>query len=216
MSRSLSQTASPVPPPSAPDEELDAELAALPAPPVARVRLLGALLGAISLASVGLAYQLRDDVAFAFAPATPVVLGDARTAAIPSALSNHVVTLRVAPQMAGAVRYTRPIAPGEALVFPVAGREGASVYVQMDARALHAGEVTGRLVPFSGAGGRYAQVGRFLRDEMSGRVSGDTFLLVADAAPRQYLWAPAVASLLLALALFDLGLIARLFRRVEE
>jgi hypothetical protein len=216
MSSSLSQTASPVPPPSAPDDELDAELAALPAPPATRVRVLGALLGAISLASVGLAYQLRDDVAFALAPAAPVVLGDARTAALSSALVNRVVSLRVTPQMAGAVRYTRPIAPGESLVFPVAGRAGESVYVQVDASAVHAGEVTGRLVPFSGAGGRYARVGRFLRDEMSGRVSGDTFLLVADASPRQYLWAPAVVSLLLALALLDLGLIARLFRRVDE
>jgi hypothetical protein len=215
MSTTLTKTPSaPTPPPS--DSDLDSELAALPAPPRTRVRVLGALLGAISLVSVGLAAQLRDDVAFAFAPAAPVVLGDAATAAVPSALANRMVTFRVTPQMAGAVRYTRPLTMGDYLVFPVAGRAGEAIYVQVDGAAVHAGQVTGRLVPFSGAGGRYNRVGRFLRDEMSGRVSGQTMLLVSDARPSQYLWAPALASFLLALALFDLVMLARLFRRVEE
>jgi hypothetical protein len=217
MSTALSQTTAPVPtPPSPGDSELDAELAALPAPPQTRVRLLGALLGAISLVSVGLAFQLRDDVAFAFAPAAPVALGDARSAPISSTLVNRVVSLRVTPQMAGAVRYTRPITTGDYVVFPVAGRVGESVYVQVDGSAVHAGEVTGRLVPFSGAGGRYARVGSFLRQEMNSRVTGQTFLLVSDATPSQYLWAPAVVSLLLALALLDLGLIFKLFKRVDD
>lgn len=215
MSTTLANNTAPTPPP-APDAELDSELAALPAPPQTRVRVLGALLGAISLVSLGLAYQLRDDVAFAFAPATPVVLGDATTAPIASTLANRTVTVRVTPQMAGAVRYTRPLTAGNYLVFPVAGRAGEALYVQVDGSEVHAGEVTGRLVPFSGAGGRYGRVGRFLRDEMSGRVSGQTMLLVSDARPGQYLWAPLVASFLMALALFDLVMIGRLFKRIRD
>jgi hypothetical protein len=215
MSTTLANTSAPTPPP-APDAELDAELAALPAPPQTRVRVLGALLGAISVVSLALAWQLRDDVAFAFSPAAPVVLGDATTAPISSALANRTVTVRVTPQMAGAVRYTRPITTGDYLVFPAAGRAGEALYVQVDGSAVHAGEVTGRLVPFSGAGGRYGRVGRFLREEMSGRVSGQTMLLVTEARPSQYLWAPAIASFLMALALFDLVMIGRLFKRIRD
>jgi hypothetical protein len=215
MSTTLTNHSAPTPPP-APDAELDQELAALPAPPQTRVRVLGALLGAISLVSVALAYQLRDDVSYAFSPAAPVVLGDATTAPISSALANRTVTVRVTPQMAGAVRYTRPITTGDYVVFPVAGRAGEALYVQVDGSEVHAGEVTGRLVPFSGAGGRYGRVGRFLRDEMSGRVSPNTMLLVSDAKPAQYLWAPVIASFLLALALFDLVFIARLFKRIDD
>lgn len=216
MSTALTNNATAPTPPPAQDPELDAELAALPAPPQTRVRVLGALLGAISLVSVGLAWQLRDDVAFAFSPADPVALGDARTAAVPAALANRTVSMTVTPQMAGAVRYTRPLTNGDYLVFPVAGRAGESLYVQVDGAEVHAGQVTGRLVPFSGAGGRYGRVGRFLRDEMNGRVSGRTMLLVSNARPAQYLWAPAAASFLLALALFDLVLIGRLFKRLED
>jgi hypothetical protein len=204
------------PPPPAPDPELDRELAALPAPPQTRVRVLGALLGAISLVSVALAFQLRDDVRFAFSPATPVVLGDATTATISSALANRTVTVRVTPQMAGAVRYTRPLTASDYLVFPVAGRAGEALYVQVDGSAVHAGEVTGRLVPFWGAGGRYRRVAQFLRDEMNGRVTPNTMLLVSNAKPAQYVWAPVLASFLMALALFDLVLIVRLFKRIDD
>lgn len=215
MSTTLANTSAPTPP-SGPDAELDRELADLPAPPQTRVRVLGALLGAISLVSVALSYQLRDDVAYAFSPAAPVVLGDATTATLPSTLANRTVTVRVTPQMAGAVRYTRPLTGGHYLVFPVAGRAGEALYVQVDNNEARAGELTGRLVPFGGAGGRYNRVGRFLHDEMSGRVSGNTMLLISDARPSQYLWAPIAASFLMALALFDLVFIARLFKRVQD
>ncbi|MDP3274855.1 MAG: hypothetical protein Q8Q09_06625 [Deltaproteobacteria bacterium] len=202
------------PSPSPQDPELDQELLSLPAPPRARVRVLGALLGAISLVSVALAGQLADDTRFAFASSTPTMVGDARVAELPSSLANHVVRLQVTPQMAGAVRYFRPATGGDYLVYPVAGRAGEAVYVQVAGDAVRAGEITGRLVAFDGAGGRYARVGSFLREQLGGRVHGNTFLLVADATPAQYLWAPVVMSFLLALALMDLGLIARLFRKV--
>lgn len=200
--------------PAPPDSELDTELAALPAPPQTRVRVLGALLTAISVASLGLAWQLRDDVSFALSNSAPIVMGDARSAALSTAFSNRVVSLEVTPQMAGAVQYSRLVG-SEYLVFPVAGRTGESVYVQVSSDAVHAGQITGRLLPFDGAGGRYARVGSFLRSEMQGSVSASTFLLIADATPAQFLWAPAVASLLIALALTDAGLMLRLFRKAK-
>lgn len=198
--------------PSPSDGDLDNELAALPAPPQTRVRVLGALLTAISAASIGLAVQLRDDVSFALSSSTPIAMGDARTAAFSEAFANRMVSIEVTPQLAGGVRYSRLVG-SEYLVFPAAGRSGEAVYVQVASDAVHAGQITGRLIPFSGAGGRYSRVGSFLRSEMQGSVSGSTFLLIADATPAQYLWAPVVASILIALALTDAGLMIRLFRK---
>jgi len=43
-------------------------------------------------------------------------------------------------------------------------------------------------------------------------VGGDTWLVVDGATPRAMLWAPALMTLLLALALSDLALLARLTR----
>jgi hypothetical protein len=70
------------------------------------------------------------DVSFAFSPAVPVVLDDATTELISSALANRTVTVRVTPHTAGAVRYTRPITTVDDLVFPEAGRAGEALYVQ--------------------------------------------------------------------------------------
>lgn len=209
-------TFEPIPAPPAPgtEELIDEVLADLPAPPRARRRVLGALLTGISIASLALCAQLKDDVAFALSPASPVSLGDGRTANPAEAGANRMVTLRATASMAGAVTYSRPLYPGEFLVFPIAGRDGVPIYVQVDrsSDAVSRGEFTGRLIPFSAAGGRYAGVGRYLRSELSAPVTGTTWLLVDGAAPRSTVWAPIVASLLLALSLTDLGLLLRLLR----
>jgi hypothetical protein len=118
--------------------------------------------------------------------------------------------------MAGAVRYSRPFYPGEHVVFPIAGRSGDAVYVQVDGAAVQPGEFTGRLIQFSGAGGRYARVGSFLQRELNAPVSGATYLLVNGAMPRSAMWAPLLAAFLLALALTDLGLLVRLLRPIDR
>lgn len=204
----------PFSPPPAPgsDDALDDALVGLPAPPRARARVLSALLIGISLTSSALAYQLRDDVRYAFSSSSPISLGDGRTADPSAAGANRLVTVRVAPQMAGAVRYTRPLVPGAAhVVFPVAARDGAPLYVQAEG-APSSGEVTGRLLTFDAAGGRYAGVGRYLRTHMEAPVSGQTWLLIAGDTPRSAWWAPPLSALLLAIALTDLLLLARLLR----
>jgi hypothetical protein len=205
----------PAPPAPGAGDLIDEALAGLPAPPRARVRVLGALLTAVSVASVALAWQLRDDVRYAFAPAEVVELGDGRTADLAGLHANRVVHLHASPQMGGAVRYSRPFYPGEYIVFPVAGRVGEPLYLQMDAGDGSPGEFTGRLVPFAGAGGRYARVGRFLRDDLGAPVNGSTWLVVSGAMPHGSWWAPVLASFLLALALSDLVLLARLVRPIE-
>jgi hypothetical protein len=103
-----------IPAPPAPDraDEIDAALVGIPAPPRTRLRVLGGLLVAISAASSFLAWQLRDDVRYAFAPSTAVQLGDGRTAEVAALGPNRLVTVRATPQMADAVRYSRPLTLG--------------------------------------------------------------------------------------------------------
>ncbi len=205
----------PAPPRPGEADALDEVLVGLPAPPRARRRVLAVLLTAIPVASLFLASQMIDDVGYAMASATPTALDDGRTADPASVGLNQYVTLRASPSMAGAVTYSRLLWPGEHLVFPVAGREGAAIYVQVSqdgAQAMSRGEFQGRLTRFGGSGGRYAGVSRYLHDSLHAPVQGDTWLLVDGATPRRHLWAPLVATLLLAIALSDLGLLRRLFR----
>lgn len=207
-----------LPPPPAPGtaDVIDEALVGLPAPPRVRTRVLGLLLTAISAVSLFLAWQLRDDVRYAFSSSTPVELGDGRTTDVGHLGPNRLVRLTAAPQMAGAVHYTRPLYPGEHTVFPVAGRTGEPIYVQVDGTAVIPGEFTGRLIPFAGAGGRYARVGQFLHRSLNAPVSGNTWLVVHGATPRTLWWAPALASFLLALAVSDILLLVRLFRPIKS
>ena len=84
------------------------------------------------------------------------------------------------------------------------------------AQAMARGEFQGRLTRFGGAGGRYAGVGEYLHRSLRAPVSDDTWLLVDGATPTRNLWAPLLVTLLLAIALSDLGLLFKLFRPNRE
>jgi hypothetical protein len=163
----------PAPPAPGTADTIDEVMAGIPAPPQARRRVLTVLLSAISVASLALAFQFKDDVVYAMASTTPTALGDGLTASPTSAVSNQYVTLSATPSLAGAVTYSRPLFPGQHLVFPVAGRGNAEpIYIQVsdDHRdALTRGEFHGRLIPFNAAGGRYAGVGNYLQHNLNPR-----------------------------------------------
>ena len=78
------------------------------------------------------------------------------------------------------------------------------------------GELTGRLLSFDSAGGRYGGVGHYLRTHMDAPVTGTTWLVIAGDTPRATWWAPVLCALLLAFAVTDLLLLARLLRPVRE
>lgn len=210
----------PAPPPPGTADVVDEMLTGLDAPPQARRRVLTILLSAISVASLFLAVQFKDDLRYAMASASATDLGEGITATPTAADANHLVTLRARPSMAGAVTYSRVLLPGQHMVFPVAGREGQSpLYVQVSddhREALTRGEFQGRLIPFNAAGGRYAQVGAFVHEKFDQRVSGATWLLVDGATPRSVMWAPFIVTLLLALAISDVALMLRLLRPSKD
>jgi len=209
----------PAPPRPGEADALDEVLVGLSAPPRARRRILAVLLSAIPVAALFLASQMIDDVRYAMAPTSAVSLGDGRSADPASVGLNHYVTLTASPSMAGAVTYSRLLWPGEHLVFPIAGRDGTPIYVQVSqdgAQAMARGEFQGRLTRFGGAGGRYAGVGEYLHRSLRAPVGADTWLLVDGATPTRNLWAPLLVTLLLAIALSDLGLLFKLFRPNRE
>jgi hypothetical protein len=206
----------PAPPAPGLDDAVDDALVGLPAPPRARVRVLGALLVAVSVAASFLAWQLRDDVQFAFSSASPIELGDGRTVDVSQLAPNRMVHIHAAPEMAGAVRYTRPLFPGEHVVFPIAGRVAAPLFIQVDGTQVSPGDFVGRIIPFNGAGGRYARVGRFLSDDLGENVHANTYLIVDGVAPRNMMWAVGLMAFLLALAVTDLLFLARLLRPSER
>ena len=189
----------PAPPPPGSADVVDEMLVGLAAPPQTRRRVLNALLVTVAVTSLALAAQFRDDLVYAMSSSTPTDLGDGITAAPSPADLNRYVTLRARPSMAGAVTYSRVLAPGQHLVFPVAGRDGRPpLYVQV------------------AAGRRYANVGAFVHNRLDPRVSGTTWLLVDGARPQSMMWAPFVVTFLLALALSDLALLFRLRRPADE
>ncbi|MBL8600855.1 MAG: hypothetical protein JNK72_02930 [Myxococcales bacterium] len=207
-----------LPPRPGEGDAVDEMLAGIAAPPQTRRWVLTGLLTGVALMSFALAFQLKDDARYAMASGTPRMLGAGRTvdAAALREAGNQYVSLQASPSMAGAVQYSRWLFPGEHLVFPVAGREGEALYVQVSAdraEAMSRGEFAGRLVPFEGAGGRYAPVGRYLHDRLGAPVQGRTWLVVDGAAPRNMMWAPPVVLLLLALGLSDVTVLVSLLRR---
>ncbi len=210
----------PAPPPPGSADVVDEMLVGLAAPPQTRRRVLNALLVTVAVTSLALAAQFRDDLVYAMSSSTPTDLGDGITAAPSPADLNRYVTLRARPSMAGAVTYSRVLAPGQHLVFPVAGRDGRPpLYVQVSDEnrdVLARGEFQGRLIPFNAAGRRYANVGAFVHNRLDPRVSGTTWLLVDGARPQSMMWAPFVVTFLLALALSDLALLFRLRRPADE
>lgn len=194
-----------------PEDAIDDVLVGLPAPPRARVRVLAVLLACMAVVSLALAARFRDDLAYAFTGQEALVAGDARTAELRPDLRNHFVEVAgVAPSMAGAVRYTRPLDAETRVVYPVAGRDGAMLFVDAPERDGLTGTFHGRLIRFEDAGGRYARIGRYLAGVMRQPVDGRTYLLVAHRTPDSYLWELVPFVLMLALALTDLTLLARL------
>jgi hypothetical protein len=100
-------------------------------------------------------------------------------------------------------------------VFPIAGRTGAPLYVQVDGESVEPGDFTGRIIPFSATGGRYARVGSYLQHDLGAPITQNSYVIVTGVTPRTMWWAPALAAFLLALALTDLAFLGRLMRPAE-
>jgi hypothetical protein len=212
---------SPLPLGKADADEIDPELLALPDPPRRERTWTLLILGLTALVSLVMAVALRRDAAYAFASAVPTDLAELRDVA-PSSLGqgNRFVSGRGMLGAAGAIRFERPFAEDTFRLSPLAGRRDFWVLVRVpageeNARYVPPSQFRGRLVRFDAGGLRNRGLASVIEDATGEAVPKDGWMLVDGEAPGSATWAVGLAALFVAFAVWNLGAIAKLVRRVR-
>ena len=205
-------------------DAVDPDLVALPAPPRKERGLTVALLAASALASLAMAFALRLDAAYAFAPAQMsgvTDLGDLRTASAASlgAHANESVRAQGMLGAAGAIRYEHPFEADSYRVSPVAGRRDVWVEVRVpagteNARYVPPASFSGRLVPLDAGGPRHRGLARSIADATGEVAPRGAWLVVDGETPASARWAVALLVLFAGFAVWNGLAIARIVRRV--
>lgn len=199
-------------------EGLDPELLALPAPPRGRRFLALTLMALTVVASFGLLVSLQRDVRYFFSDAHAVELGEATAVNAAALPSNAFVRVRGTPMASHTAHATRVIGGTTYAIFPLAGQR--AIFVEMplssagDERRVARREWSGRLVTFGELGSRYASVRAYLREHMDVPVTSETYLLLADETPGEYIWSLGLAVLCVAFIVINVMLLLRWFRRI--
>lgn len=199
-------------------EGLDAELLSLPAPPRGRRFLALTLMALTVVASFGLLMSLRRDVSYFFSDAHAVDLGEATAVNAAALPSNAFVRVSGTPMASHTAHATRVIGGTTYAIFPLAGQR--AIFIEMpvssadDERRMSRREWSGRLVTFGELGGRYASVRSYLREQMDVPVTSETYLLLADETPGEYVWSLGLAFVCVAFIAINVLLLLRWFRRI--
>jgi hypothetical protein len=202
------------------EDELDPELAALPAPPRARRLWAMVLMAAVVALALSLMSSLRSDMAYALRPNRAELLGDAVRLPNAGLPSNAYVIVRGTPMLAGMVRFDAGLFGSEYVVFPLAGQR--NVFVQVPAESLRdprsaaSTEFAGRMITFSELGGRFRVVREFLARRMGMPVTGETYLVVADDLPRSHIWALLFGAFCAAVIVLNAWLFSRWFSPIRR
>lgn len=197
-------------------DAVDPELLALPAAPRGGRLLAMTLMAAVVVGSGALIAQLSSDIAYFFSPGTAVNLGPARATDTADLPNNAFVRISGTPMLSKMVKFTVPITGSEQAVFPLAGQRHLFVQVPVsdldDPRKGVRSEYFGRLVTFGSLRGRMGTVQGFLRDAMDLPVTAESFVLIADEAPENTLWAPLLTLLCLGFMALSAWMLLRWFR----
>lgn len=196
--------------------EVDAELLALPAPPRGQRMLAMGLMAAVVAAALGLLASLGADVAYRFSADRAQDLGAAVGLDLSLLETNAYVRVRGTPMLSSSVRFERPFSGTEYAVFALAGQHQVFVQVPVDALSDPArvaqGEWSGRLMSFGELGARYRTVRTFLGERMGLPVTAESFVVLAEEAPRTYDWALGLSALCLSIVALMVWLLLRWFR----
>ena len=197
-------------------EQPDAELLALPAPPRGQRFLAMGLMAAVVAAALGLLASLGADVAYRFAADRALDLGSATSLDLSALETNAYVRVRGVPMLSSSVRFERGFSGREYAVFALAGQH--QVFVQVPVEALSdptrvaQGEWNGRLMSFGELGARYRSVRQYLGERMGLPVTAESFVVLAEEAPRTYDWALGLSALCLSIVALMVWLLLRWFR----
>ncbi len=208
------------PPGAAAEDQVDPELLALPDPPKRERTWTVLMLAVTAMASLAMAFALRRDASYAFAGATAVELGDMRDAPPAAFVDNSFVRAHAMLGAVGAIRYERPFDADTYRLSPLAGRLDVWVEVrvpagQESARYVPPSNFAGRLVRLGSSGLRHRGLAAAIERETGEAVPPGAWLLVDGEGPSDSRWAVALVALFCGFALWNLGAIARLVRRVH-
>jgi hypothetical protein len=206
-------------------DDIDPELAALPAPNRRERTFTIVLLAAAVVAALAMIFVLRRDVVYAVGGASvPADLGDLRIASDAALLARDNGFVRATGLLgaSGGIRYERPLQEDTFRALPAAGRgEGAQVWVEVRVPAGQESgrwepprSFVGRLVRFQAAGPRHRGLARAIEEAGGSPVSAGAFLLVDEEEPARLRWAALLALVFLGLAVGNGVAIVRLLRRV--
>ncbi len=208
-----------VPFPPIADDAYDAELEAIA---FERERVSARVLAAVRaftvVAAVFLAFALRHDLRYAFAPTEPIHVSLDASSEQLRAAAHRLVELRAVPGGVGAVDYRRPAQAGVHRLAPLVDR--GDVYVELrvpervdPARFVPPTVLRGRLVPIDEAGVRFGDV-RSLIERATGRsVPATAFVLEHGAEPSLRAPAAIVGLVAILVALVQGALLLRPRRR---
>jgi hypothetical protein len=202
------------------EDEVDAELAALPAPSRTRGLTGMALMVSVMVLSAGLMVVHRGDLQYLLATRVAKDLGDARQISVGSLSENEYASLQGMPLAARAVRFRRLGSSGIYRVYPLADQ--TRIFVERfteDAatgRSRPHGEYTGRMMRMSHAGSAYKSVRATLEQQMGNPVPDDAWVLIDGEAPGDRYWTVAMYAMLALFFLFNTVTLVRHGRPVRD
>ncbi len=182
----------------------------------ARIFTLVVMLVTLAI-SVLVAIQMVPEARYAFEGNTPHEVGTLDSLALDENNANRLVHA-TGLLTTEAIRYERPLSPGEYWLVPAVGRPDLWVEVHVPDTVTAEEFVpprsfVGRLAPLGSAGPRYRVLGRAAQMLERGPTI-DPWILIDGDTPRGSRWAVAVCAMLVLFAFFNLWGIFRLTRKV--
>ena len=201
-------------------DEVDPELLQLPDPPRKERRTTLLLMAAAAVCSAAMAVGLGRDAAYALGPASATDLGDLTATPQTAFVGNGFVQGAGRLGGSGALRYERPFESDSYRVMPVSGRDDVWVEVRVPAgdessRYVPQQTFSGRLVPFAQAGLRHRGLRSGIEDATGRQVPAKAWLIVDGQTPADARWAVGLVAMFAAFALWNIGAMLRLVRKVK-
>ena len=183
----------------------DPELVALPTPPKRGRTAAAVVLAATGLAALSMAFALRSECRYAFAPGEPTDLGELATFAPRVEYAHRYVRGSGLLGTTGAIKYTRAAEGDGFRLAPIAGNPKIWVEIRVPEgfegpRFVPPSRFAGRLVRLADAGVRHAGLAGQVRAQTDVVVPDDAWLLVDGSSPRSSRWAVALVALFLGFA----------------
>ncbi|HWL87092.1 MAG TPA: hypothetical protein VNO21_14895 [Polyangiaceae bacterium] len=193
-------------------EPIDPELLELPDPPRRERTWTLVFLLVTAAASLAMVFSLARDAAYAFADGEPFDAGDLLSLKLDDVGQNRLIAGHGLLGASGAIRYERPFESDSYRLAPVAGR--SDLWVEM---RVPAGQEGGRFVPPS------SFLGRLVRFDATGprhralraHVPEGAWLLVDGETRERSRWSVALCALFVGFAVWNVGVFAKLVRRVK-